>query len=79
LVEHLARSTQFLLPVLNLPERCQLACDRLIDVIGRAAIETMLQLSVSQAEGFPAQHGKRCNKEGVEDHLQRDVCGRFHG
>ena len=55
----LARSGQFLLPMVDLIEQCQLACDELIDVTGRAAIQAVLQLSASQAAGGPAQQGKR--------------------
>jgi hypothetical protein len=35
----LARSGQFLLPMVDLIEQCRMACDELIDVTGRAAIE----------------------------------------
>jgi transposase-like protein len=55
----LARSGQFLLPMVDLIEQCRLACDELIDVTGRAAIEAVLQLSAGQAAGGPAQQGKR--------------------
>jgi len=55
----LARSGQILLPMVDLIEQCQLACDELIDVTGRAAIEAVLQLSANQAAGGPAQQGKR--------------------
>jgi hypothetical protein len=55
----LARSGQFLMPMVDLIEQCRLACDELIDVTGRAAIEAVLQLSASQAAGGPAQQGKR--------------------
>ncbi len=55
----LARNGQFLLPMVDLIEQCRLACDELIDVTGRAAIEAVLQLSAEQAAGGPAQQGKR--------------------
>ena len=55
----LARSGQFLMPMVDLIEQCRLACDELIDVTGRAAIEAVLQLSASHAAGGPAQQGKR--------------------
>jgi hypothetical protein len=38
LARFLSRSGQFLLPMVDLVEQCQLACDELIDVTGRAAI-----------------------------------------
>jgi transposase-like protein len=55
----LARGGQFLLPMVDLIEQCRMACDELIDVTGRAAIEAVLQLSANQAAGGPAQQGKR--------------------
>jgi transposase-like protein len=55
----LARSGQLLLPMVDLIEQCRMACDELIDVTGRAAIEAVLQLSANQAAGGPAQQGKR--------------------
>ena len=61
----LARSGQILLPMVDLIEQCQLACDELIDVTGRAAIEAVLQLSASQAAGGPAQQGRRRSSDVV--------------
>ena len=55
----LAKNGQILLPMVDLIEQCRLACDELIDVTGRAAIEAVLQLSASQAAGGAAQQGKR--------------------
>ena len=55
----LAKNGQVLLPMVDLIEQCRLACDELIDVTGRAAIEAVLQLSANQAAGGPAQQGKR--------------------
>jgi hypothetical protein len=59
LAGYLARSGQFLLPMVDLIEQCRLACDELIDLTGRAAIDSVLQLSASQAAGGPAQQGNR--------------------
>ena len=59
LAGYLARSGQILLPMVDLIEQCRVACDQLIDVTGRAAIEAVLQLSANQAAGGPAQQGKR--------------------
>lgn len=59
LAGYLARSGQFLLPMVDLIEQCRLACDELIDVTGRAAIQAVLQLSAAQAAGGPLQQGKR--------------------
>ena len=40
----LAKNGQGLLPMVDLIEQCHLACDELIDVTGRAAIQAVLQL-----------------------------------
>ena len=50
----LAKSGQILLPMVDLIEQCRLACDGLIDVTGRAAIQAVLQLSANQAAGGAA-------------------------
>ena len=55
----LAKSGQALLPMVDLIEQCQVACDELIDVTGRAAIQAVLQLSAMEAAGGPQQQGKR--------------------
>ena len=55
----LAKNGQALLPMVNLIEQCQVACDELIDVTGRAAIQAVLQLSAIEAAGGPQQQGKR--------------------
>ncbi|MGC9199346.1 MAG: IS256 family transposase, partial [Acidobacteriaceae bacterium] len=46
-------------------EQCQLACDELIDVTGRTAIQAVLQLSAMEAAGGPPQQGKRRSSEVV--------------
>src|SRR5262249_14734307 len=48
-----------LLPMVDLIEQCQWACDELIDVTRRAAIQAVLQLSAEQVAGGPLQQGKR--------------------
>ncbi len=45
--------------MVDLIEQCQVACDELIDVTGRAAIQAVLQLSAMEAAGGPQQQGKR--------------------
>ena len=40
-------------------EQCQVACDQLIDMTGRAAIQAVLQLSAMEAAGGPQQQRKR--------------------
>jgi transposase-like protein len=59
LTSFLAKNGQFLMPMVDLITQCQMACDELIDVTGRATIEAVLQLSASEAAGGPAQQGKR--------------------
>ncbi len=61
----LAKNGQFLMPMVDLIAQCRMACDDLIDVTGRAAIEAVLQLSASEAAGGPTQQGKRRSGEVV--------------
>lgn len=65
LASFLVKNGQGLLPMVDLIEQCQMACDELIEVTGRAAIEAVLQLSASQAAGGPTQQGKRRSGEVV--------------
>ena len=55
----LAKNGQALLPMVDMIEQCQMACDELIGVTGRAAIQAVLQLSAMEAAGGPRQQGKR--------------------
>ena len=59
LANFLVKNGQGLLPMVDLIEQCQLACNELIDVTGRAAIQAVLQLSATEAAGGPPQQGKR--------------------
>jgi transposase-like protein len=65
LAEFLSRRGQLLLPMVDLIEQCQWACDELIVVTGRAAIQAVLQLSAEQVAGGPPQQGKRRSREVV--------------
>lgn len=47
LAAFLAKDGQLLLPMLDLVEQAQVAIDDLIDVMGRATIEAVLQLSAA--------------------------------
>src|ERR1700687_608500 len=49
--EFLSKSGQLLLPMVDLIEQCQMACDELIDVAGRATIQAVLELSAQQVAG----------------------------
>jgi transposase-like protein len=59
LASFLVKNGQGLLPMVDLIEQCQMACNELIDVTGRAAIQAVLQLSAMEAAGGPLQQGKR--------------------
>lgn len=65
LTSFLVRNGQALLPMVDLIEQCQAACDELIDVTGRAAIQAVLQLSAIEAAGGEPQQGKRRSSEVV--------------
>jgi putative transposase len=57
----LAKDGQMLLPMLDLIEQAQCAIDDLVDVMGRATIEAVLQMSAAQIAG-PKQQGKRAER-----------------
>ena len=58
LAEFFSCNGQGLLPMVDLIEQSRLAVDELIDVAGRATIETVLQLSAEQLAG-PETPGQR--------------------
>jgi transposase-like protein len=55
LTEFLVHNRQALLPMLELIEQSRMAVDELIDVMGRASIEAVLELSARQVAGAPQQ------------------------
>jgi len=57
LTEYLAQHGQLLLPMVELIEQAQLAVDEFIDVLGRAALEAVLELSAAQVAG-PRHQGQ---------------------
>ena len=65
LASFLVKNGQGLLPMVNLIEQCQVACDQLIDMTGRAAIQAVLQLSAMEAAGGPQQQGRRRSSDVV--------------
>jgi len=67
LARFLAKDGQMLLPMLDLVEQAQGAIDDLVDVMGRATIEAILQRRAAQLAG-PKQQGKR---------VERDIS--YHG
>jgi transposase-like protein len=70
LAEFLVRNGQALLPMMELIEQSRMAIDELIDVMGRASIEAVLQLSAMQVAGAP-QQGKARQAEIVWHGTQR--------
>jgi Mg/Co/Ni transporter MgtE len=49
--EFLKREGQFLLPMVELVERAELAIDEVIEVMGRATIEAVLDMSAEAVAG----------------------------
>ena len=64
LAEFLAKNGQQILPMVELIAQAKVAIDDLVDVMGRATIETVLQLSAEQVAG-PPQQGRRRQGEIV--------------
>ena len=62
LAEFLVRNGQALLPMLELIEQSRMAIDELIDVMGRASIEAVLELSARQVAGEPQQGKARAGE-----------------
>lgn len=63
LVEFLAQNGQQILPMVELITESRMAIDDLVNAMGRATIETVLQLSAEQVAG-PQQQGRR-RGEGI--------------
>jgi len=59
LVEFLAQNGQQILPMVELITESRMAIDDLVDAMGRATIETVLQLSAEQVAGRPQQGRRR--------------------
>ena len=68
--ELLAQDGQLILPLLDLLENAQCALDDLIDVMGRATIEAVLQMSAETIAG-PKQQGKKSDRDIVYHGTQR--------
>ena len=56
--KHFCRNGQFLLPMVSLIEQSQIAVNEVVDVLGRATIEAVLNLSAEEVAG-PRQPGRR--------------------
>lgn len=64
LATRLTQDGQLILPLLDLVEQAQCAIDDLIDVMGRATIEAVLQMSAEQLAG-PKRQGKKSDRDVV--------------
>jgi transposase-like protein len=64
LAEFLVRNGQALLPMMELIEQSRMAIDELIDVMGRASVEAVLELSARQVAGEPQQGKARTSEVG---------------
>jgi hypothetical protein len=57
-VEFFVKHGQFLLPMIDLIEQSSAAIDEMIDVVGRGAVEAVLQLSAQELTGGKSQGRK---------------------
>ena len=73
LAECLQREGQFLLPMLDLLERAELAVDEVIDVAGRAAVEAILEMSAEGVAG-PTHPGQARGEVRRHGHQKGVVC-----
>jgi transposase-like protein len=64
LAEFLVRNGQALLPMMELIEQSRMAIDELIDVMGRASVEAVLELSAREVAGVPQQGKARTGEVG---------------
>ena len=64
ITEFLKREGQFLLPAVELVEQAEVAMDEVIDVMGRATIGAVLEMSAEGVAG-PKQSGKKREEGSV--------------
>ncbi len=64
LAEFLSKGGQLLLPMVDLIEQCQMACDELIDVAGRAAVPAGLGFAAHPV-ARPPPHGEQPHGAGA--------------
>jgi putative transposase len=74
LAEFLVRNGQALLPMVELIEHSRMVIDELIDVMGRASIEAVLELSAAQIAGPPQQGKARAADLGWHGTQAGRVC-----
>jgi hypothetical protein len=70
IAELLAKDGQLILPLLELLENAQCACDDLIDVLGRTTIEAVLRMSPEAIAG-PRQQGQKSDRDIVYHGTQK--------
>jgi putative transposase len=73
LTEFLSQEGQLLLPMVELIEQARLAVDEFVDVLGRAALEAVLQLSAEQVAG-PRHQGRSGGEVRWHGSQQGSVC-----
>ncbi len=74
LAEFLVRNGQALLPMLELIEHSRMAIDELIDVMGRASVEAVLELSAREVAGAPQRGKARVGELVWHGRQQGRVC-----
>jgi putative transposase len=67
-VEFFVRNGQCLLPMLELIEESRMAVDELIDLMGRSAVEAVLELSAQEVAGAKSQGRRTKRRAGVGWH-----------
>jgi len=90
-VEFFVRHGQFLLPMIDLIEESSAAIDEMIDVVGRGAVEAVLQLSAQELTGGKSQgrkvergndvrwHGRQQGSVALSDRKLRVARPRLRG
>ena len=73
LAEFLVHNGQALLPMMELIEQSRMAIDELIDVMGRASIEAVLQLSAVQVAVHPSK-ARRAKRRSSGTGLSGAAC-----
>ena len=63
LADWLAKDGQLLIPLVELLEKGERAIDEVIDVMGRATVEAVLQMSAEQVAGPKAQGRRGTDRE----------------
>ncbi len=90
-VEFFVKHGQFLLPMIEMVEQSSAAIDELIDVVGRGAVEAVLQLSAQELTGAKSQgrkverahevrwHGRQWGSVALSDRKLRVERPRLRG